>query len=179
MRWQLTCAANTSGQTTAHQGYCWTTSRFRLLARWCGAGGAVIVGINPTRDQTDMAADIRRRLPVDRHRRRAAGPRARPSTTDWTPQPSLCIDDPAYAAARSAREQPASGSRGRARAVVAAVHLGHHGDLQSSPVHQGRLARIAHTAAGVQPRPRRRRILLYATVSRQRDRMALWAPPCR
>lgn len=120
---------------------------------WLGGAalaGAVIVGINPTRGPADMAADIRHAdcqlIVTDAARLDLA------LALDHGLDPAaiLCIDDPAYAAALDRhREQPAAAPGVGPRELLLLLFTsGTTGTSKAVRCTQGRLARIAHTAAG-------------------------------
>ena len=148
---------------------------------WLGGAalaGAVIVGINPTRGPTDMAADIRHadcqlivtdaaRLDLVRGVDHGVDPAA-----------ILCIDDPAYAAALDRhRAQPAATPGvGPESLLLLLFTSGTTGTSKAVRCTQGRLARIAHTAAAKYGHVRRDVEYCCMPLFHGNAIMALWAP---
>jgi fatty-acyl-CoA synthase len=119
---------------------------------WLGAAalsGATVVGINPTRGPTEMAADIRHtdcQLIVTGSTRR---PLIEGLNLDIGCERILYVDDPGYAAAIDAhRETPAAAPGVGAQSLLLLLFTsGTTGTSKAVRCTQGRLARIADAAA--------------------------------
>ncbi len=151
---------------------------------WLGAGalaGATVVGLNPTRGAHDLAADIRHADCAMIVTDAAGADRLRTLDHGVDAENIWCIDDARYQLDVDEHRGAAAVAAPGVDAATLLLLLftsGTTGNVEGSPVHTGSAGpHRVHGNGEVRASPRRCRLLLHATVSRQRAHGALGARP--